>query len=256
MALGVLVAKILGDAPRQALERVTAPATGADEEAVAVEKVIDGDTIVIQGGERVRLLGVDAPEQGEPFYDQARDFQEKVVLGSRVRVVSCKEEPRDSYGRTLAFVGKGNVDVGEELLRHGLARTLFLGPCGREAASTYRKVEREAFRTSRGLWSLQDPRRVSHDEAARYIGCMMTVTGKVLKVHEGPKAFHLNFGPDYRTDFTIVIFRKDLPRLIREGLAPVTGYRQRSVEVTGLIKDFNGPEIVVESADQLIVQAG
>ncbi len=257
IALGVIAAKMLGQAPRHAWERVFAPSRGAEEAAIAVQKVIDGDTIVTEGGERVRLVGVDAPEVGEPFCDQASDFQKKVLLDSRVRLLPCKEEGRDRYGRTLAFVRKGNVDVGEELLRHGLARTLFLGPCGRSVEPAYRKVERGAFRAARGLWSLQDPRCVSHDEAGRYIGCMMTVTGRVVKVHEGPKAFQLNFGKDYRTDFTIVIFRKDLPRLIREGLAPVTtGYRGRFVEVTGYIKDFNGPEIVVESADQLILQAG
>ena len=256
IALGVLAAKMLAQAPRRTWERMLAPTSGADEEAIAVEKVIDGDTIVIKGGEKVRLLGVDAPERGEPFCDEATDFQEKVLLDSRVRILPCREEPRDRYGRTLAFVRKGNVDLGEELLRQGLALTLFMGPCGRSVESAYRKVEREAFRAGRGLWSLQDPTGVSHEEAGRYIGCMMTVTGKVVRVHEGPKAFHLNFGRDFRTDFTAVIFRKDLPRLIREGLAPVTGFRGRFVEVTGYIKDFNGPEIVVESADQLHLQTG
>ncbi len=57
-----------------------------------------------------------------------------------------------------------------------------------------------------------------------YIGCLMSVTGKVVNVHAGPKAYHLNFGKDYRTDFTAVLFRKDLSRLVEEGMHPVTGY--------------------------------
>jgi endonuclease YncB( thermonuclease family) len=253
IALGVVVAKMLGELPRQAWERVFSLTSGAEEEARAVRKVIDGDTIVLEPEERVRYIGVDAPELGEPLSIQAKEFQEEMVHGSRVRVDVCKEEPRDGYGRTLAFVHKGGVDVGAELLGQGLARTLFVGPCGRALAREYRKVEREAFRAGRGIWSLQDPRCVDHGDAGRYIGCLISVTGKVVEVHAGPRAFHLNFGADHRKDFTAVIFRRDLPRLIKEGLVPVTEFEGRVVEVTGILEEYNGPEIIVESADQLVL---
>ena len=75
-------------------------------------------------------------------------------------------------------------------------------------------------------------------------------------VHVGPRAVHLNFGGDYRTDFTAVIFRKDLARLSREGLLlPVTGYRDRRVVVTGNVKEYNGPEVIIESADQIALSS-
>lgn len=253
MVLGVVGARMLGHVPRQAWERVLARTSGAEEETRTVQKVIDGDTIVVEPDERIRYVGVDAPELGEPFSEQATDLQKKVVLGSRVQIDACKEEPRDDYGRTLAFVRKGNVDVGEQLLRQGLGRTLFIGPCGRAVARGYRTVERRAFHAGLGIWSLQDPRRVGHLDAGRYVGLLMSVTGKVVKVHEGPKAFHLNFGEDFRTDFTAVIFRKDLSRLLKEGIQPVTGYEGRSVEVTGILKEYKGPEIIIESADQLVL---
>jgi micrococcal nuclease len=252
IALGVLIAKMLGQVPRETWDRVLSRTSSAEERTTAVKKVIDGDTIVAEGDERIRYLGVDAPEIGEPFYEQAKGYQEKVVLGSQVRILPCKEEPQDSYGRTLAFVHKGTVDVGEQLLRQGLARTLFIGPCGWAVARAYSKVERGAFRAARGIWSAQDPREIGHGEAARYIGCLMTVTGRVAEVHEGPRAFHLNFGPDYRTDFTAVVYRRELTRLIKEGLYPMPEYRGKSVEVTGMLKEYNGPEIIVESVDQLV----
>jgi len=252
IVLGVVAAGMLGqDLFRKAWERLLPRTSGAQESLRAVEKVIDGDTIVLEKDERVRYIGVDAPEIGEPLHEEAKEFQKKRVLGNRVRVAACREEPRDGYGRTLAFVREGNVDVGEELLRRGLARTLFVGPCGRAVARGYRATEREAFLAGRGIWSLQEPRRVSHDDAGRYVGLLMTVTGKVTNVHSGPKAFHLNFGTDYRKDFTAVIFRKDLSRLLQEDLLPVTEYKGRSVEVTGILKEYQGPEILVESADQL-----
>lgn len=258
MVLGIVLAivavRLMDEDRRRALEQRFAPKDGAEAEARAVEKVIDGDTIVVQGGERIRYIGVDAPELGEPLYAEARGFQEKVLSRSYVRIEVCKEEPVDGYGRTLAFVHKGTVDVGEQLLRYGYARTLFIGPCGAAVARKYRKVERGAFRVGLGLWSLQEPREVSQSDAGRYVGCLMSVTGEVVNVHAGPKAYHLNFGKNYRTDFTTVIFRKDLPRLLEEGLPPVTGYEGRLVKATGILKEYNGPQIIVESADQLVFQ--
>ena len=253
MALGVVGGIMLDPSPGKIWERLLARKSGAEEEARLVEKVIDGDTIEIDGGERVRYIGVDSPELGEPLYEEARDFQKKVVLGSYVRIEACKEEPRDGYGRTLAFVHKGNVDVGEQLLRYGYARTLFIGRCGRTVARRYRQIERGAFLVGLGVWSLQGVRQVDHSDAHRYIGCLMSVTGKVVNVHGGPKAYHLNFGRDYRTDFTAVLFRKDISRLVEEGMHPVTGYEGRFVKVTGTLKEYNGPQIIVESADQVVV---
>ncbi len=253
MVLGIVGGMMLGPSPGEVWERFLARGSGAEGEARSVEKVIDGDTIEIDGGERVRYIGVDAPELGEPLYEEARDFQKKVVLGGHVRIEACKEEPKDGYGRTLAFVQKGNVDVGEQLLRYGYARTLFIGRCGRDAARRYRKIEVGAFLVGLGVWSLQETRQVDHGDAGRYIGCLMSVTGEVANVHAGPKAYHLNFGKNYRTDFTAVLFRKDLSRLVEEGLHPVTGYEGRFVKVTGILKEYNGPQIIVESAEQLVL---
>jgi len=222
-------------------------------ETTRVKSVIDGDTLVVAGRRTVRLLGVDTPERGEPFFGKARGFLQAAVLERDVRLEFCEEERRDRYGRLLAFVEAGGKDAGVELLDRGLARTLFVGPCVRSRAPDYRRREREAFRAKRGIWSLQVPRRADHREARKYVGWLMTVTGTVRKVFVGPRAVHINFGPDYRTDFTAVIYRRDLSRLSGDGLLlPVTGYKDRRVAVTGVIKEYNGPEIIVRAADQIV----
>jgi micrococcal nuclease len=251
MIIGVVGGILLGPSPEDVWERFLARTTGPAAAIRVVEKVIDGDTIEVDGGERVRYVGVDAPELGEPLYEEARAFQEKILRGSRVQIRVCKEEPKDGYGRTLALVYKGNVDVGEQLLRYGYARTLFIGHCGDTVAGAYRKLERGAFRVGLGIWSLQEEREVDHSEADRFMGSLMSVTGRVLNVHSGPKAHHLNFGNNYREDFTVVVFREDLPGLLEEGLQPLTEYAGRVVKATGVIKEYNGPQIIVESADQL-----
>ena len=223
-------------------------------DGVLVSKVIDGDTIIVQGEETVRLRGLDTPEISESFYCQAKAFMREAVQGKEVRLLVCKQEPRDRYGRLLATVDIPDRDIAVELLRKGLARTLIINPCEPDGARAYQRAERAAFRTGQGIWSLQEPRRIPHNQARPYIGWLMSVTGKIENVHQGPKAIHLNFGPDFRTDFTVVILKKDLPRLSRQGLLlPVTDYRGRQIEVTGTIKEYNGPEILINSVDQLVL---
>lgn len=222
---------------------------------VMIPDVIDGDTFRLESGESVRLLGVDTPEKGEPLFEEAKAFARAALSGHPVRLLLCDRQERDRYGRLLAFVEASAVDPGFELLRQGLARTLFIPPCGMERALSYRTAEREAFRKGLGIWALQRPRTVPHTEAYRYLGALMTVTGRVLYVHTGPKAVHLNFGDDYRTDFTAVILRKNLPRLLEQGLAPVSSYAGRQVEVTGVVRSYKGqgPEIIVETPDQIAI---
>ena len=57
---------------------------GESSEAVRVARVIGGDTIDLAGGQRVRLIGVDTPEPGQPFYDKAAKFMEDLLLSKKV----------------------------------------------------------------------------------------------------------------------------------------------------------------------------
>src|SRR5687768_2219912 len=94
---------------------------------VSVERVVDGDTIVVSGGERVRLIGVDTPETRDPrrpvgcFGKQASDFTAALLpAGSRVRLVGDVEQ-RDRYQRLLAYAYRlpDGLFVNAELLRRG-----------------------------------------------------------------------------------------------------------------------------------------
>jgi len=256
LVLGSSLAWVLLGAERPLLTPAGGtPAKESRQSLVTVADVIDGDTFRLESGESVRLLGVDTPEKGEPLFEEAKAFARGALCGHPVRLLRCDRQERDRYGRLLAFVEAAALDPGFELVRQGLARTLFIPPCGMERALSYRAAEREAFRKGLGIWALQRPRTVPHTEAYRYIGSLMTVTGRVLYVHTGPKAVHLNFGDDYRTDFTAVIFRKNLPQLLEQGLAPVSSYAGRPVEVTGVLKSYKnqGPEIIVEAPDQIAI---
>ena len=138
---------------------------------VQVLRVIDGDTIVIEGGQRVRYIGIDAPEmahprygrRGEPFGEAARRFNEKLVLGRRVRL-EFDVEREDRYGRLLAYVwvparpsGAGGEDalVNAELVRAGLAEARRYPP-NLKYAKRLEQLEREARLEGRGMWGREE----------------------------------------------------------------------------------------------------
>ncbi len=96
-----------------------------DYETAFVERVIDGDTIVIDSGESVRLLGINAPERGEFYFDEAKKFLEDKVLNKTINL-ECSAEKYDKYGRLLAFLHFGKENVNVELVKNGFANVYIL----------------------------------------------------------------------------------------------------------------------------------
>lgn len=90
----------------------------ADRETYKVIEVLDGDTIRIDTGERVRYIGIDAPEKNMPLSTLAKKHNENLVKGKDVRLEFDREKT-DSYGRILAYVFIGNTMVNETLLQEG-----------------------------------------------------------------------------------------------------------------------------------------
>jgi micrococcal nuclease len=87
-----------------------------------VERVIDGDTVLLASGERVRLLGIDTPEHDAPLFEEARRACAGLVNGRRIRLAVSPIDARDGYGRLLALVYTGDLLVNEALVARGLAR--------------------------------------------------------------------------------------------------------------------------------------
>ena len=96
---------------------VAAPPAFAD--SATVDYVIDGDTLTLTDGTRVRLLGMDTPEKGECGFSKAKD---KLAALTKGKSVSLTGSSTDKYGRRLAYVDVNGVDAGAELIKAGLAR--------------------------------------------------------------------------------------------------------------------------------------
>lgn len=126
-----------------------------------VERVIDGDTIELAGGERVRYVLVDAPEitngKNACFGVEARQLNRELVEG---RVVDLAYGPRcrDRYERLLANVTIDGLDVNAELVRSGYACVLYIAPDGEQRVQEFRALERDAQAEGVGLWSACETR--------------------------------------------------------------------------------------------------
>ena len=119
-----------------------------------VTSVIDGDTIKVDvaGVEtRVRLIGMDTPETGEPFASEAKAALQTLVGGRTVRLEQ-DVTTIDQYGRMLAYVWVGSRMANAELLRQGLA-TLYTVPPNVKYTSVLQAAQDEAQAAKRGIWA-------------------------------------------------------------------------------------------------------
>ena len=87
-----------------------------------VSRVIDGDTIVLDSGQKLRLLGINAPESGMPGYGQAKNFLKDRAENKTLRIEIFS---RDRYGRLLAHIFYKNTHLNEELAKNGLAHIFY-----------------------------------------------------------------------------------------------------------------------------------
>jgi micrococcal nuclease len=125
-----------------------------------VARVIDGDTIELAGGPRVRYLLVDTPEatgaRPECFGERAARFNRDLVLD---RVVDLDYEPActDAFGRSLADVAIDGHSVSRILIERGYGCVLYVPPAGASHVAELRALEAVARAAGRGVWSACDP---------------------------------------------------------------------------------------------------
>lgn len=125
-------------------------ATAALALEARVSEVLDGDTVVLSTGEKVRVIGINAPETHEPLGDEATRALAALVT-NRPLQIAVGTEKRDRYGRTLAYLDVAGQDAGLALVRQGLAATVAFPP-NTTRLDQYLAVEREARTARRGLW--------------------------------------------------------------------------------------------------------
>ncbi|MEN9582470.1 MAG: hypothetical protein RL641_424 [Candidatus Parcubacteria bacterium] len=140
----------------ESTEGVGSPEIDGVKETALVTRIVDGDTIVIDGKTTVRLIGIDTPEKDttttdpECWNQEASQKTSDLLLGKTVRLEKDISEV-DRYGRLLRYVYLGDVFINEELVRSGDAIAKAYPPDIREKA-LLTLAQTEAKAEMRGLW--------------------------------------------------------------------------------------------------------
>ena len=233
------------------------PAGVFGQEWFAVMRVTDGDTLVLENGERVRLLGINAPElypQAEQGAETARHRLHQLVDGKRITLRFSRRQ-RDRHGRLLAHICREDgVWLQGALLTKGWVWVYTLGDNAPHYAEALLSYERQARAAGRGLWRLPAYQRgrfiITAIEAEQHIGRFRLVEGKVVVATKHRDTVYINFGADWRQDFTIRIKAKALKRFQADGVQPTT-WAGTQLRVRGWIKGLNGALIDASHAQQI-----
>ena len=94
-----------------------------NKDYVRITRVIDGDTAVA-GNQTIRLLGINTPEKGEKYYNEAKKYLEKRILNKTVRLI-YGEDKKDLYKRTLAYIYFNGTNINKEIIEKGYGNIYF-----------------------------------------------------------------------------------------------------------------------------------
>ncbi|MEP6343197.1 MAG: thermonuclease family protein [Maricaulaceae bacterium] len=233
-------------------------------ETETVREIVDGDTLFLASGLKVRLSGMQSPKLSLgrehvtdwPLGHEAKAALIELALDKRVTLYYDGER-RDRYGRALAQLFKGGDDSGlylqEEMLRRGLAR-VYTWPDTFQDSERLLTAEQEARVDKRGIWALDyyDIRSPEPNVLAQDVDSFQIVEGIVTSVADIRGRTYLNFGADYKTDFTVVIDAENRKSFEGEAynLLELEGAK---VRVRGWIELKNGPSIWMTHSTQLEV---
>ncbi len=227
--------------------------------AIAVAQTVDGDTLALADGRTLRLAGIIAPKGGDPgrapeiqaIAAAAKTELARLVIGAKLDAFA-DALAEDRHGRTVAHLRSADGTwIQDEILRRGLARVL-TQPGVTARARTLLGAEASARAAGRGLWSLPDYAVRRDRDAARHADSFQFVAGRVWRTAATRDRLYLNFGRDWRRDFTIGIDRPALAAFRRAGLDPelLSGKR---VRVRGWVIWRNGPYLGATHPEQIEV---
>lgn len=130
---------------------VLGPVLGASQaQSSKVQRVIDGDTAVLEDGRRVRYVGINAPERGQPYFAEAVTLNRRLTEGKHVSL-EADEVREDRYHRLLAYVYADGHMVNARLIEAGLAH-VFAFPPNLRYYDRFLELQRRARAARRGIW--------------------------------------------------------------------------------------------------------
>jgi endonuclease YncB( thermonuclease family) len=203
------------------------------DEEVAVEYVIDGDTIVLTDKRRIRLIGINTPElshqDNKPSEAGAKLARDSLIQlldqQTKIQLLYGKER-LDRHGRTLAHIYLNNgLNIQAELLKNGLAMPLRIGP-NLSLVDCYAAASLKAKNAALGLWTLSRYKThnvlsLSGAEKGFYF-----ISGKVMDVSESRSSIWINL----ENNVALRIHRDDLNYFNKNDLMSLKG---KTIEASG-----------------------
>jgi micrococcal nuclease len=133
----------------------TTPEQRCGPATATVENVIDGDTVVLTSGEKVRYLLIDAPEitngHNDCYGQEAFQYNRDLVLGQEI-TLTYDTQCTDKYGRLLAYVEAPDGELNTLMVDRGFACYLYIPPDGDARAAEFESLELGARQAKRGMW--------------------------------------------------------------------------------------------------------
>lgn len=204
----------------------------------------DGDSL------EVRLASLDTPVP-----EQTREWLDTYLAERRIRLHPV-DPATDRYGRLVAqvFVERDgqHVWLQEVLLEAGLARVLTYRD-DRVYSEPLLAAEAEARQAGTGFWSDPSHAVLAADPnvLAQHVGEIRLVSGRIRSVTRlGSGRTYINFGPDWRSDFTIMISEEDIGLFDAETWS-ASALEGRRVRIRGRIVETNGPMIRLDHPERL-----
>ena len=225
--------------------------------ATAVE-IVDGDTLVLDNGDEVRLVGLQAPKlplgrknfKAWPLAGEAKAALSELTKGRRLQL-HFGGRRMDRHGRHLAHLEDAETGrwIQGVLLARGMAR-VYTFRDNRAVIPEMMRLERAARQARRGIWGHPYYRIRRAASAGRDIGSFQLVAGTVRKVAVVRSTTYLNFGADWRSDFTVMVRGRDRKRWRKAGLS-LTDLEGKQIRVRGWLKSRNGPMIEATHPEQI-----
>jgi endonuclease YncB( thermonuclease family) len=230
---------------------------------VNVVGVPDGETLELADGSFVRLLGVVAPRRPPwwrkpepwPASEAARKALAALAEGKTV-MLHFDASKSDRRGRTMAQVFSGEEPDGRwlqgQLVRRGHVRVYAFAD-NRACTAALLGLEQGARTAAKGLWANSAYRVLDADNpetVAKRLQSLQIVEGRVASVGRVQRWRFLNFGSDWKTDFTVAVASSDVEAFRQAGI-DLEGLAGARLRVRGWIERWNGPAVKVTHPGQI-----
>jgi endonuclease YncB( thermonuclease family) len=240
-------------------------APGGQVFTAQVVRILDGDTVVLADDRRVRLLDINAPElshdgrAAEPYGLEASRYLKSLVFGQTL-TFQTGAQPTDRFGRVLAQAYlPGGGWVNGTMVRDGFAHVYTFADNAMYPQQLL-AYEAQARAAKRGLWALnrwqvRDAAKCCSDED---VGTFKLVEGTVrtTALVKRPKytRTYLNFGSEWRTDFSAFVDKRDEKYFRKVGIDDIGRYyKGKHVRVRGQLQPVNGVLVRVTHPAQIEV---